>query len=158
MLYNQTLSAATATNFSNARNETTAKALQVSKQLNSSIVGGGYYPFILNIQREGQYYSIYINGNLVSSYSLPVLQSYLTQLNNTCFDLSNIPLTGTSNVNNLYFDAIFYNRVLFNTERVQMFNSLSKTYLKLFSGFTDSSLLLNSRIQLPNNFNIAGKI
>lgn len=158
LLYNETLSAATATNFYNARNETTAKALQVSKQLNSSIAGGGYYPFILNIQREGQYYSIYINGNLVSSYSLPVLQSYLTQLNNTCFDLSNIPLTGTSNVNNLYFDAIFYNRVLFNTERVQMFNSLSKTYLKLFSGFTDSSLLLNSRIQLPNNFNIAGRI
>jgi hypothetical protein len=158
LLYNETLSAATATNFYNARNETTAKALQVSKQLNSSIVGGGYYPFILNIQREGQYYSIYINGNLVSSYSLPVLQSYLTQLNNTCFDLSNIPLTGASNVNNLYFDAIFYNRVLFNTERVQMFNSLSKTYLKLFSGFTDSSLLLNSRIQLPNNFNIAGRI
>ena len=158
LLYNETLSAATATNFYNARNETTAKALQVSKQLNSSIAGGGYYPFILNIQREGQYYSIYINGNLVSSYSLPVLQSYLTQLNNTCFDLSNIPLTGTSNVNNLYFDAIFYDRVLFNTERVQMFNSLSKTYLKLFSGFTDSSLLLNSRIQLPNNFNIAGRI
>lgn len=158
LLYNETLSAATATNFYNARNETAAKALQVSKQLNSSIVGGGYYPFILNIQREGQYYSIYINGNLVSSYSLPVLQSYLTQLNNTCFDLSNIPLTGASNVNNLYFDAIFYNRVLFNTERVQMFNSLSKTYLKLFSGFTDSSLLLNNRIQLPNNFNIAGRI
>ena len=158
LLYNETLNAATATNFYNARNETTAKALQVSKQLNSSIAGGGYYPFILNIQREGQYYSIYINGNLVSSYSLPVLRSYLTQLNNTCFDLSNIPLTGASNVNNLYFDAIFYNRVLFNTERVQMFNSLSKTYLKLFSGFTDSSLLLNSRIQLPNNFNIAGRI
>lgn len=159
LLYNQALSPNTATNFSNARNEATAKALQVSKQLNSSIVGGGYYPFILNIQREGQYYSIYINGNLVSSYSLPVLQSYLTQLNNTCFDLSNKPLTGgTSNVNNLYFDAIFYNRVLFNTERVQMFNSLSKTYLKLFSGFTDSSLLLNSRIKLPNNFNIAGRI
>ena len=158
LLYNQTLDHATATNFYNARNETTAKALQVSKQLNSSISGGSYYPFILNIQREGQYYSIYINGNLVSSYSLPVLQSYLTQLNNTCFDLSNIPLTGTSAVNNLYFDAIFYNRVLFNTERVQMLNALSKTYLKLFSGYTHSSLLLNDRIQLPNNFNIAGKI
>lgn len=156
LLYNQNLNADAIKIFSSATNQTTAKALQVSKQLNSSI--DGYYPFILNIQREGQYYSIYINGNLVSSYSLPVLQSYLTQLNNTCFDLSNIPLTGTSTVNNLYFDAIFYNRVLFNSERVQMLNALSKTYLKLFSGFTNSSLLLNSRIQLPNNFNIAGKI
>lgn len=156
LLYNQNLNANAITIFSSATNQTAAKALQVSKQLNSSI--DGYYPFILNIQREGQYYSIYINGNLVSSYSLPVLQSYLTQLNDTCFDLSNIPLTGTSTVNNLYFDAIFYNRVLFDSERVQILNALSKTYLKLFSGYTDSSLILNSRIQLPNNFNIAGKI
>lgn len=158
LLYNQKLNTSTATNFYNARNETAAKALQISKQLNSSIVSGGYYPFILNIQRRSQYYSIYINGNLVSSYSLPVLQSYLKQLNNTCFDLSNIPSTGTSSVNNLYFDAIFYNRILFDTERVQILNALSKTYLKLFSGSIDSSLLLNSRIQLPNNFNIAGRI
>lgn len=158
LLYNQNLNANAITIFSSATNQTAAKALQVSKQLNSSI--DGYYPFILNIQREGQYYSIYINGNLVSSYLLPVLQSYLTQLNNTCFDLSNNPnpLTTPSTVNNLYFDAIFYNRVLFDSERVQILNALSKTYLKLFSGYTDSSLILNSRIQLPNNFNIAGKI
>jgi hypothetical protein len=39
-----------------------------------------------------------------------------------------------------------------------MYNSLNKQYLKLFAGETGSSLLVDSQIQLPNIFNLAGKI
>jgi len=124
---------------------------QISKQLNGA---GNYYPFILNIQRSNNIYSIFINGERYCIYGLPDKLKYINNLNNTTLQLKNEGGVLT----NYFFDIIFYNRTLYNNERLQMYNSLNKQYLKLFAGETGSSLLVDSQIQLPNIFNLAGKI
>lgn len=114
-----------------------------------------YYPFILNIQRVDKTYILSINGELHSIYTLPQSTAYLSTTNNTTFKLVN---DQASNFSTNYFDIAFYNRVLFDDERVQIYNYFLKTYLKLFTGETNTSLLIDDRIRLPNIFNIAGKI
>jgi hypothetical protein len=124
---------------------------QISKQLNGS---GNYYPFILNIQRSNNIYAIFVNGERYCIYGLPDKLKYINDLNNTTLELKNDGGT----LDTYFFDIIFYNRTLYNNERLQMYNSLNKQYLKLFAGETGSSLLVDSQIQLPNIFNLAGKI
>jgi hypothetical protein len=124
---------------------------QISKQLNGS---GNYYPFILNIQRSNNIYAIFVNGERYCIYGLPDKLKYINDLNNTTLELKNDGGT----LDTYFFDIIFYNRTLYNNERLQMYNSLNKQYLKLFAGETGSSLLVDSQIQLPNTFNLAGKI
>jgi hypothetical protein len=124
---------------------------QISKQLNGS---GNYYPFILNIQRSNNIYAIFVNGKRYCIYGLPDKLKYINDLNNTTLELKNDGGT----LDTYFFDIIFYNRTLYNNERLQMYNSLNKQYLKLFAGETGSSLLVDSQIQLPNIFNLAGKI
>ena len=124
---------------------------QISKQLNGS---GNYYPFILNIQRSNNIYAIFVNGERYCIYGLPDKLKYINDLNNTTLELKNDGGT----LDTYFFDIIFYNRTLYNNERLQMYNSLNKQYLKLFAGETGSSLLVDSQIKLPNIFNLAGKI
>jgi hypothetical protein len=125
---------------------------QISKQLNTS--GANYYPYILNIQRSNGLYAIFINGERYCLYGLPDKNKLLNNLNSTTLQL----FGDSTTVTNYFFDIIFYNRSLFDNEKLQMYNSLSKQYIKLFSGQNDSSLVVNERIRLPNLFNIAGKI
>lgn len=161
LLYNQNIQGSFTTTFYESLNISRLGNLQISKQLNSSI--DSYYPFILNIQRTNKVYIIYINGVAVCNYTLPNNNFLLNNLNATTFDLLNGVASGASVTNNLYFDMVFYNRNLFDGERLQLYNYYANTYLKLFTGYTDSFLKLDQtlsgqRVRLPNIFNIAGKI
>ena len=153
LLYNSTITNDDTARFYQAVNDPAliSSYFQISKQLNGA---GDYYPFILNIQRSNNAYSIFINGERYCMYGFPDKTKYLNNLNNTTLQLKN---EGGS-LTNSFFDIIFYNRILYNNERLQMYNSLNKQYLKLFAGETGSSLLVDSQIQLPNIFNLAGKI
>ena len=153
LLYNSTIDNKDTASFYQAANDPAliSSYSQISKQLNGS---GNYYPFILNIQRSNNTYSIFINGERYCMYGFTDKTKYLNNLNNTTLQLKNEGGTLT----NSFFDIIFYNRTLYNNERLQMYNSLNKQYLKLFAGETGSSLLVDSQIQLPNIFNLAGKI
>lgn len=161
LLYNQNIEGSFTTTFYESLNISRLGNLQISKQFNSSI--DGYYPFIINIQRTNKVYIIYINGVAVCNYTLPNNNFLLNNLNATTFDLLNGVASGASVTNNLYFDMVFYNRNLFDGERLQLYNYYVNTYLKLFTGYTDSFLKLDQtlsdqRVRLPNVFNIAGKI
>lgn len=124
--------------------------------LSNCLVTSSYniYPFILNIKKSGSSYSIYINGNLNSSYSLNS-SNFLSSLSGTTFKLEN----NNSNINTTFFDLICFDRVLSADENIKLNNYLMQSYIKLFSGTPSKNYLqIDSRIRLPNAFNLAGRI
>lgn len=131
-------------------------------QLSKSLLNAtDYYPMLINIKRTGSVYSVYINGNLIISYSMgsfvEFADSYILPLiENTTLKL--ISGCATANETVSYFDIIFYNRLLNIQENQQLNNSLLNTYFKLFAGGTASSLdIKTNQVRLPNAFNLAGK-
>ena len=83
---------------------------------------------------------------------------YIT-LNDYHRSVSYIKNNGTYDYVN-YFDILFYNRVLTSTERQQVHNYLTNSYLNLFTGGSVAELDLKSNAytyKLPNIFNLAGK-
>ncbi len=131
-------------------------------QLSKSLLNAtDYYPMLINIKRTGSVYSVYINGNLIISYSMgsfvEFADSYILPLiENTTLKL--ISGCATANETVSYFDIIFYNRLLNIQENQQLNNSLLNTYFKLFAGGTASSLdIKTNQVRLPNIFNLAGK-
>jgi hypothetical protein len=131
---------------------------QLSKSLLNVI---DYYPMLINIKRTGSIYSVYVNGNLIISYSMgsfvEFADSYVLPLiENTTLKLISGCTTASETMS--YFDIIFYNRLLNIQENQQLNNSLLNTYFKLFTGGTTSSLnIKTNQVRLPNAFNLAGK-
>lgn len=132
---------------------------QVSKSLNSSLQT--YYPLIINIKRSKSFYSIFMNGTLLTSYDLLALAPkdnnssslLINDIKGTTFKLVN-DLT-TLNIN--FFDIVCYNRLLIDTEQININNYFIDTYFKLFTGETSSTYdIRNKNFRLPNVFNMAG--
>lgn len=132
---------------------------QVSKSLNAS--DQTYYPIIINIKRSKSFYFIYVNGVLLTSYDLLALAPetnrssslLINDIKGTTFKLIN-DLTG---LNVSFFDIIFYNRLLIDSEQININNYLIDAYFKLFTGETSSTYdIRNKNFRLPNIFNIAG--
>lgn len=131
-------------------------------QLSKSLLNAtDYYPMLINIKRTGSVYSVYVNGNLIISYSMGSFVAFadnyiLSLIENTTLKL--ISNCATANESMSYFDIIFYNRLLNTAENQQLNNSLLNTYFKLFTGGTTSSLnIKTNQVRLPNAFNLAGK-
>jgi hypothetical protein len=131
-------------------------------QLSKSLLNAtDYYPMLINIKRTGSIYSVYVNGNLIISYSMgsfvQFADSYvLSLIENTTLKLISGCTTASETMS--YFDIIFYNRLLNIQENQQLNNSLLNTYFKLFTGGTTSSLnIKTNQVRLPNAFNLAGK-
>jgi len=133
---------------------------KISKPLSGS---GSFRPFIINIVRSSNTYYIYVNGLLMKTTNslgdsgnvLTSSANSITNLNSTTLKLVN---SSTFYVN--YFDILFYNRVLTSTERQQVHNYLTNSYLNLFTGGSVAELDLKSNAytyKLPNIFNLAGK-
>ena len=121
---------------------------------------------LINIKRTGSIYSVYVNGNLIISYSmgsfvqfadsyvLSLIEETTLQLISNC---TTVDISGNKESVS-YFDIIFYNRLLNIQENQQLNNSLLNTYFKLFTGGTTSSLnIKTNQVRLPNAFNLAGK-
>ena len=132
---------------------------QVSKSLNSS--DQTYYPVIINIKRSKSFYFIYINGVLLTSYDLLALAPKTN--NSSSLLINDIKETTFKLINDLtslkvsYFDIIFYNRLLIDSEQININNYLIDVYFKLFTGETSSTYdIRNKNFRLPNIFNIAG--
>lgn len=131
-------------------------------QLSKSLLNAtDYYPMLINIKRTGSIYSVYVNGNLIISYSMGSFVAFadkyvLSLIENTTLKL--ISNCTTANESMSYFDIIFYNRLLNTAENQQINNLLLNTYFKLFTGGTSSSLnIKTNQVRLPNAFNLAGK-
>jgi hypothetical protein len=138
-------------------------ALDIKKISKPLVTSKTYRPFILNVRRISSTYYIFLNGVLVetinaldSSGAASTSTNQLIQsLNSTTFKLIN---SGSFSIN--YFDVLFYNRILSETERLSTTNYLVDQYFSLFVGASASSLDLKSSsysYRLPNIFNIAGK-
>jgi len=132
---------------------------QVSKSLNSS--DQSYYPVIINIKRSKTFYSIFINGVLLTSYDLLALalaankssSLLINDIKNTTFKLIN----DLSSLKVSYFDIACYNRLLIDNEQININNYFIDTYFKLFTGETSATYnIRNKSFRLPNIFNIAG--
>lgn len=137
-------------------------------QLSSCLDTSSYniYPFLLNIKRNGTVYSIYINGDLLTSYDLNTEtpsafrnnSNFLSSISGTTFKLENNDADG-SGITTTFFDLLCYNRILFDDENKKVNNHLLQSYIKLFSGDSANNYLnINSRIRMPNAFNLAGYI
>lgn len=131
---------------------------QVSKSLSSDQT---YYPVIINIKRSKSFYFIYINGVLLTSYDLLALAPKTN--NSSSLLINDIKETTFKLINDLtslkvsYFDIIFYNRLLIDSEQININNYLIDAYFKLFTGETSSTYdIRNKNFRLPNIFNIAG--
>ena len=142
------------------QNTATKDIQKISKPISGS---GTFRPFIINIVRSSNTYYIYINGLLMKTTNslgdsgnvLTSSANSITNLNSTTLKLVN---PSTFYVN--YFDILFYNRVLTSTERQQVHNYLTNSYLNLFTGGSVAELDLKSNAytyKLPNIFNLAGK-
>lgn len=138
-------------------------------QLSSCLSTASYdiYPFILNIKRNGTFYSIYVNGDLHTVYDLNFettsqfrnSTNFLSSILNTTFRLENDDATVSNGITTTFFDLICFNRVLFDDENKKVHNNLINSYIKLFSGDSSNDYLnINARIRLPNIFNTAGYI
>lgn len=132
---------------------------QVSKSLNSS--DQTYYPVIINIKRSKTFYSIFINGVLLTSYDLLALAPetskssslLINDIKDTTFKLIN----DLSSLKVSFFDIACYNRLLIDSEQININNYFIDTYFKLFTGETSSTYDIRSKnFRLPNIFNIAG--
>ncbi len=137
-------------------------------QLSSCLDTSSYniYPFLLNIKRNGTVYSIYVNGELHTSYDLNTEtpsafrnnSNFLSSISGTTFKLENNDADG-SGITTTFFDLLCYNRILFDDENKKINNHLLQSYIKLFSGNSANDYLsINSRIRMPNVFNLAGYI
>jgi hypothetical protein len=132
---------------------------QVSKSLNSS--DQTYYPVIINIKRSKTFYSIFINGLLLTSYDLLALAP--TTNNSSSLMINDIKGTTFKLINDLtslkisFFDIACYNRLLIDNEQININNYFIDTYFKLFTGETSATYdIRNKSFRLPNIFNIAG--
>ena len=132
---------------------------QISKSLNSS--DQTYYPVIINIKRSKTFYSIFINGTLLTSYDLLALAPeankssslLINDIKGTTFKLIN----DLTSLNISFFDIACYNRLLIDNEQININNYFIDTYFKLFTGETSATYnIRNKSFRLPNIFNIAG--
>jgi hypothetical protein len=131
---------------------------QISKSLSSDQT---YYPVIINVKRSKTFYSIFINGTLLTSYDLLALAPepnkssslLINDIKNTTFKLIN----DLSSLKVSYFDIACYNRLLIDNEQININNYFIDTYFKLFTGETSATYnIRNKSFRLPNIFNIAG--
>jgi|688.fasta_scaffold07233_6 hypothetical protein len=133
---------------------------KISKPLSGS---GSFRPFIINISRYSDTYYIYVNGILLKTTNslggpsniLSSTANLITNLNSTTFKLIN---SSSFYIN--YFDILFYSRTITASERQQVNNYLTNSYLNLFAGSLVTELDLKSNAyvyKLPNIFNLAGK-
>ena len=132
---------------------------QVSKSLNAS--NQTYYPVIINIKRSKTFYSIFINGVLLTNYDLLALAPetskssslLINDIKDTTFKLIN----DLSDLKVSFFDIVCYNRLLIDSEQININNYFIDAYFKLFTGETSSTYDIRSKtFRLPNIFNIAG--
>lgn len=132
---------------------------QVSKSLNAS--NQTYYPVIINIKRSKTFYSIFINGVLLTNYDLLALAPetskssslLINDIKDTTFKLIN----DLSSLKVSFFDIVCYNRLLIDSEQININNYFIDAYFKLFTGETSSTYDIRSKtFRLPNIFNIAG--
>jgi len=114
-----------------------------------------YRPFILQIRRVNQNYTLSINREVISRYI--GITDLITNLKGTTLKLIN--RNATIGIN--YFDVTFYNRLLSNTELNSAYAYYVDNYLSLFTGEANcTSINLKSNLynfRLPNIFNLAGK-
>jgi hypothetical protein len=132
---------------------------QISKSLNSA--EQTYYPVIINIKRSKSVYFIFVNGVLLTSYDLlnltPVVgrssSLLINDIKGTTFKLIN----DLTSLKVSYFDIACYNRLLNQSEQVNINNYFIDSYFKLFIGENSSSYdIKNKNFRLPNIFNLAG--
>ncbi len=132
---------------------------QISKSLNSS--DQTYYPVIINIKRSKTFYSIFINGVLLTSYDLLALTSdankssslFINDIKGTTLKFIN----DLSTLNISLFDIVCYNRLLTDSELININNYFMDQYFKLFTGEASATYdIRNKNFRLPNIFNIAG--
>jgi hypothetical protein len=135
---------------------------QISKSLNTSNpTYQTYYPVIINIKRSKTFYSVFINGTLLTSYDLLALAPekskssslLINDIKGTTFKLIN----DLTSLKVSYFDIACYNRLLIDNEQININNYFIDTYFKLFTGETSATYdIRNKSFRLPNIFNIAG--
>ena len=135
--------------------------IQLSKSLLNAT---DYYPMILNIRRSSGVMSIFVNNRLLVEYDLGNFITYhnsfiMNNISNSTLKLiSNcIGVTGGNKESMSYFDIIFYNRNLSQTELAALHTNLIKNYLKLFVGSSSGLNFQSDRVRLPNIFNLAGR-